>query len=188
MPVPQICMPLATGYSYPAQSIPPQRSIIKICSPLSLPSTLVWDIRKPPSSATTTIGQGRAIFSAATAPITDHIAITCRIKIINKIWSDIEVTESPVTIDCVLKAIYDYFQEKITEEEYRAIQELNPRKYPDLLNNARNERARLLIQKRESVYRVPLRRVDCLGDKHTFEGLEVEYLSDGSQSVVLHLV
>ena len=179
---------------YPSSAPPmvPQRKICAILS-FSNPGTniLSWDLRDPPTSATTTANPGNAVVdmnSSAIIPDTNHITITCRADVVKKMWPDIQVAESPVTVECVLRTIHDHFQRKVTEEEYRAIQDsVNSQKYLSLVDKARNERSRLLIQKKESICRVPLRRVDFLGGKHNFGGLEIEYSSDGSYSVVLHL-
>ena len=77
--------------------------------------------------------------SAATTPAVNHIIIHCPRKIIKNMWPDIQVTGSPVTIECVLDAIYDHFQQKIRGPEHRMIMEMMGHEgYTSLLNEARN--------------------------------------------------
>ena len=128
--------------------------------------------------------------SAATTPVVNRIIIHCPRRIIKDMWPDIQVTGSPVTIECVLEAIYDHFQQKITEQEERTIMEMDPERYRCLLNEARNERSGLMPHNEEDLVipKVELRRVDCLGGRHSFGGLKVEEMPDGNYSVVLHLI
>ena len=192
---PQLGMPLGNVYPSSTPSMPPQHNAIEICEALSPPApntdTISWDIRKHPSSATTTTrGRSGAVNMAshATVDVTDHISISCSADVARKMWPDgIQVEGSPVNIGCVLKAIHRYFQQEITEKEYEKIREMDSHKYPHLLNDARNERSKLLVQNKENILRVPLRRVDCLGKKCNFGGLKAEYLPDGSYCIVLHL-
>ena len=190
----QTSMPLGNAYPSSTPSMAPQHDEIEICEALSPPApntdTISWDIRKNPSSATNTT-RGRSgvdMASHATVDVTDHISISCSVDVVRKMWPDgIQVEGSPVTIGCVLKAIHSYFQQEITEKEYEKLREMDSHKFPHMLNDARNERSKLLVQNKENILKVPLRRVDCLGKKHHFGGLKAEYLPDGSYSIVLHL-
>ena len=194
MPIPQIGMPSGSIYLSPTLPMAPQRKTVELCKTLSLPDhmdsrNLSWDLRIAPSSTTIT-NQGRPgvnMTSYATTPAVNNITISCRADLVKRMWPDIPVTQSLVTVGGVLKAIYDHFQQEITEDEYKKIQAMDPQTYPHLLNNTRNDRSALLMRNKESILKVQLRRVDCLGEKHNFGGLRIEYLADGSYSIVLHL-
>ena len=168
---------------------------VGVCPPLAtLPqgaANISWDIRRPISSATFANDHGGAWgftrSSPAVTPVTDRVTISYRSGIVGDLWRRISVTGSPVTIECVLKAIHEHFHSAITEEEYNTIYNRD-HENPKLLSKSLHERTQLAIDKGENVWRVELRRVDCLPEGHyIFQGLQVTNPQHGNYKVTLTL-
>ena len=168
-----------------------------MCPPLTISAlgagTLSWDVRRPPSSATFTNNHRGAqeftMRSPATSPPTSQVTISYRLGIVGRLWGStpLRVTGSPATIECVLEAIYKFFHSAIKSEEYASIDADDHLRNPRLLSEAQYARTQLAINNDESIWRVELRRVDCLDGNYIFQGLQVTYPRGGGCELVLVL-
>lgn len=121
-----------------------------------------------------------------TLPAADSITITCRTGAIADFWPEINVRGSPVTTDKILDDIYQHFHAEVDEVEYMQILEMDTQNAKSVVDTM-YERCKLANELFENAWRVGLRRIDCLGDKHHFKGLQVEYSGNESWKLELKL-
>ena len=193
LPLPFVT-PAFSALPLPTPQIPQQPfapRVIELSSPLAWPvsgdsSALVWDIWRLPSSAFRRNHRGNffklsdgELGAPATTPASDTITIICRVGVVGEFWPTITVRGSPVTIENVLDAIYNHFHAEVTEAEYDEMLGMNRENCSSMLR-AMYERCQWSYSLFEDVWRVGIRRLDCLGDMHIFKGLKVEYSSNDS--------
>ncbi|CAL1698886.1 unnamed protein product [Somion occarium] len=145
------------------------------------PSALRWDVSRLPSTATRRNHLGNVFKLAeadfntpATTPPSNMVLITCRVGVVNEYWPEIEVQGSPVTVENVLDAVYDYFDRFLTQGEVNRIRDEDPDNF-HWLRDAMIRRCQNSGQLYQHVWRQGFKRVDCLGDNRMFNGLGVEY-------------
>ncbi|EGO04040.1 hypothetical protein SERLA73DRAFT_175771 [Serpula lacrymans var. lacrymans S7.3] len=155
---------------------------------------IVWDVSQDPSrskrltGAHVMVDMGTVGGEQATYPPADKIHIACDAGFMGQLWGPIVIQKSScIKVGDILRGIYEYFQQQLTQEEVDHIARLGRDNYCILLDACYK---RCLATPGLPGYEQSLgfRRVDCLGDKKIYWGLWVTYNSDSTWQLNLGLI
>jgi hypothetical protein len=161
------------------------------------PSLAKWDVRSPPSTASymgehrTRLPLSKQAGEQATFPGNEAMLRILvdgpDMSLLTKLYPDgIAVGSADASVDALLKAVFEFFQTRMTKDEVEAVKSHTDTAWEELVQ-AMAARCRASTQLAEVEWNQGLRRVDVLGEKRAFAGFRVEYLEEGAWRLRLQL-
>ncbi|KAJ3550642.1 hypothetical protein NM688_g5025 [Phlebia brevispora] len=176
--------PLAWPPSLEGMRVPIHMHPFLAPNPFGTSPHIDWDLSMLPQTAKRVTGRNCIVDPAsafkddATWPPTNTMLIASDF-ILQEGWGPIAIQKTKaIKVLDVLMAVYDYFQEQLSEEDVRHLRRLNPNNYR-MLVDAYQQRCRRSLTLRGWERRQGLRRVDLLGDNRKWwgKGLWITYVN-----------
>ncbi len=137
---------------------------------------VAWDISQPPVTAKRVTGRNCVVDltpqfgGTATWPAVKHLQIASDSCMEGQFWGPIIVqSKEEITVWDVMNAIYEHFQQQLTQSEVDYISDLHPVNYR-MMKDAWDQRCRKSNSLRDWERRQGLRRIDVLGDEKCWYG------------------